>query len=71
LEAERLHRPGQAWRTGTGRQGKDGAFKIANLPAGKYELEAWHEKFGTRMATVTVGAKEIQTQDFTFVRENT
>jgi plastocyanin len=34
----------------------DGKFSIANLPAGTYTLEAWHEKLGTQTAQVTVGA---------------
>jgi plastocyanin len=32
----------------------DGKFDIANLPDGTYEIEAWHEKLGTKTATVTV-----------------
>ena len=32
----------------------DGKFSIANLPAGTYEVEAWHEKLGTQKQTVTV-----------------
>ena len=35
--------------------GPDGKFSIPNLPPGTYELTAWHEKLGTRTATVTVG----------------
>ena len=34
--------------------GEDGSFTIRNLPAGTYELEAWHEKLGTKTTTVTV-----------------
>ena len=37
-----------------------GNFSIANLPAGEYTLEAWHEKLGTQTAKVSVtdaGAK--------------
>ena len=34
--------------------GNDGTFTIRNLPAGTYELEAWHEKLGTRTTKVTV-----------------
>ncbi len=32
----------------------NGGFSIANLPAGEYTLEAWHEKLGTKTAKVTV-----------------
>jgi plastocyanin len=46
--------------------GPDGKFTIANLPAGSYEVEAWHEKLGTQKATVTVGASDSKTQSFKF-----
>lgn len=36
--------------------GGDGAFSIAQLPAGEYQIEAWHEKLGTVTAMVTVSA---------------
>lgn len=45
---------------------KDGKFTIANLPAGNYEIEAWHEKLGTKTAKLTVTADGTQTADFTF-----
>jgi plastocyanin len=45
--------------------GHDGTFQIKDLPPGTYEIEAWHEKLGTRKATVTVGEGE-KTVDFTF-----
>jgi plastocyanin len=48
--------------------GADGAYEIAGLPAGTYELEAWHEKLGTQTASVTVGDGETVTQAFTFTR---
>jgi hypothetical protein len=43
-----------------------GAFKISGLPPGTYTIEAWHEKLGTQQTTVTVGAGETKTADFTF-----
>jgi hypothetical protein len=42
---------------------KDGAFTLEGLPAGKYTLTAWHERFGTQTQEVTVGAKAA-TADF-------
>lgn len=46
--------------------GADGSFSIKNLPPGTYTIKAWHEKLGTKSATVTVGAGESKTADFTF-----
>jgi hypothetical protein len=46
--------------------GQDGSFTIKNLPAGTYTIEAWHEKLGTQTQSVTVGAGETKTADFTF-----
>jgi plastocyanin len=46
----------------------DGTFEITGLPAGTYELEAWHEKLGTRTATVTVEDGEAAAADFTFAK---
>ncbi|RMH45222.1 MAG: DUF2012 domain-containing protein [Deltaproteobacteria bacterium] len=37
--------------------GDDGTFKIENVPAGKYTLEAWHEHYGMKTAEVTVTDK--------------
>ncbi len=34
--------------------GADGTFSIKGVPAGKYEVEAWHERFGTKKGEVTV-----------------
>ncbi|MCS7223789.1 MAG: carboxypeptidase regulatory-like domain-containing protein [Armatimonadetes bacterium] len=42
-----------------------GTFTISGLPAGTYEIEAWHEKLGTQSQKVTLKAGE--TKDITFV----
>jgi plastocyanin len=34
--------------------GADGKFELPKLPAGKYTIEAWHERFGTRAQEVDV-----------------
>jgi len=46
----------------------DGTFTIEGLPAGEYEVEAWHERLGTQRATVTVEASGMATTNFTFER---
>jgi plastocyanin len=46
--------------------GPDGTFTIKGLPPGTYEVEAWHEKLGTKTASVTVPATGSATADFTF-----
>lgn len=46
--------------------GADGSFSIKGLPPGTYTIEAWHEKFGSQTATVTVTAGGTKTSDFTF-----
>jgi plastocyanin len=32
----------------------DGTFEIKGVPAGKYEIEAWHERFGSKKGEVTI-----------------
>jgi plastocyanin len=44
----------------------DGKFTISGLDPGTYEITAWHEKLGTKTASVTVGASDTKTQDFKF-----
>jgi hypothetical protein len=48
--------------------GDDGSFTISGLPAGTYEIEAWHEnkKLGKQTQKVTVKAGETKTVIFTF-----
>ena len=46
--------------------GTEGRFSIKGLLAGTYTIEAWHEKFGTQTATVTVAGTETKTADLTF-----
>jgi plastocyanin len=44
----------------------DGKFTISGLDPGTYEITAWHERLGTKTASVTVGANDKKTQDFKF-----
>ncbi len=46
--------------------GDDGAFSLADLPAGKYNVEIWHEKLGTMTREVEVKAGETATLDIEF-----
>ena len=46
--------------------GLNGQFEIKNVPAGTYELEAWHERLASKTATVTVTDNSTQKIDFTF-----
>lgn len=42
----------------------DGTFSLKGLPPGTYELAVWHEKLGTKTQTVTIGASQAQTANF-------
>jgi plastocyanin len=46
--------------------GEDGTFTIANLPAGTYTVETWHEKYGTQTQQVTVAANETAQVTFDY-----
>ena len=45
---------------------EDGKFEIKDLPAGNYEIEAWHEKLGKKTEKVTVGDADSKAVDFKF-----
>lgn len=45
---------------------KDGKFTLADVPPGKYTVEAWHEKLGMQTAEVTVSSGGTATANFTF-----
>jgi plastocyanin len=46
--------------------GADGTFTIANVPAGKQTVKAWHEVMGMQTQMVDVQAGKMTTVDFTF-----
>jgi len=47
----------------------DGSFRLAGLPPGDYVIEAWHERYGTRTAEVSVAPRDTATVSFTFREE--
>ncbi len=49
--------------------GAEGTYAIKDLPAGDYEIAAWHEKYGTQTQKVTVGEGETKDISFTFKGE--
>ncbi len=48
-----------------GRIGSDGKYAIRNVPAGTYKVTAWVPRTPTVTQSVSVGAKDIATSDFT------
>jgi plastocyanin len=44
----------------------DGRYAIERLPAGKYTIEAWHERLGTRTAELTVADGLVSDLNFEF-----
>src|SRR5262245_48712761 len=47
--------------------GTDGTFTIANVPAGRQTVRAWHEAMGVQTQTVDVQSGKMTTVDFTFM----
>jgi plastocyanin len=43
-----------------------GAFAIQGVPPGTYTVEAWHEKLGTKTATITIGDRQNGSVSFSF-----
>ena len=46
--------------------GDDGTFNIAKVPAGKYTLEAWHERLGSKTAEISVTTDKPTETTFSF-----
>jgi plastocyanin len=46
--------------------GDDGKFELPKVAPGKYTVEAWHERFGTKSAEVTVTAGQPADVKFAF-----
>jgi plastocyanin len=46
--------------------GADGAFTLGDVPPGDYVVASWHERFGSREARVTLGAKATVRLTFTY-----
>jgi plastocyanin len=46
-----------------------GRFKIDNVPAGSYKLEAWQEKLGKKTVDVVVKPKEDSSVDLVFTKK--
>lgn len=45
---------------------EDGKFTIDGLEPGTYEIEAWHERLGTKTEKITVTANDTKTVNFSF-----
>ena len=46
-----------------------GQFKIENVPAGTYKIEAWQEKLGKKTSDVTIKSKEEVVVDFVLAKK--
>ncbi|MCE7910963.1 MAG: hypothetical protein DCC43_04225 [Candidatus Brocadia sp.] len=48
---------------------ENGRFRIENVPAGSYKIEAWQEKLGKKTADVTVKSNEEAAVDFVYAKK--
>jgi hypothetical protein len=48
---------------------ENGEFTIPGVPPGTYEVEAWHEKYGTQLMKITVGPSESKRITFSYSAE--
>lgn len=46
--------------------GIEGKYEIKDLPAGRYVIEAWHEKYGAQTQEVVLSESGDQSLDFTY-----
>ena len=46
--------------------GPDGSFEMTGLPPGEYEIEAWHERFGTQSRKAKLDPKGSVEIELTF-----
>jgi plastocyanin len=51
--------------------GEDGKFSLKNVPAGRYTVEAWHEKFGVKTVEVTVEPDRTAAAEFSYAGTET
>ncbi len=46
--------------------GEDGSVALDGLPPGEYEIQAWHERYGTMTETVTLSPGDTASVSFTY-----